>query len=131
PLRASVSAKRSTAMAVKRIVANIAAPEPAALHGFYKEVLGLDIGMDMGWIVTYVAEARATAQVSVMSEGGSGTPVPDISVEVDELDAVYWRAKSGGFEIVYEITEEPWGVRRFFVRDPAGKIVNVLEHLGG
>ncbi len=26
-------------------------------------------------------------------------------------------------------TEEPWGVRRFFVRDPDGKVVNVMSHL--
>jgi hypothetical protein len=23
---------------------------------------------------------------------------------------------------------EPWGVRRFFVRDPLGKLVNILQH---
>ncbi len=29
---------------------------------------------------------------------------------------------------VYELTDEPWGVRRFFVEDPGGTIVNVLAH---
>jgi hypothetical protein len=28
------------------------------------------------------------------------------------------------------LTDEPWGVRRFFVRDPNGVIVNVMEHRG-
>jgi hypothetical protein len=31
---------------------------------------------------------------------------------------------------VYPLTDEPWGVRRFFVRDPNGMIVNVVSHKG-
>ena len=63
------------------------------------------------------------------SEGGSGTPVPDLSIEVDDVDEVYAaRRVAAGFEITYAITDEPWGVRRFFVRDPFGKIVNILSH---
>jgi hypothetical protein len=30
---------------------------------------------------------------------------------------------------VYPLTNEPWGVRRFFVKDPSGTIVNVLSHV--
>lgn len=30
--------------------------------------------------------------------------------------------------IVANITE-PWGVRRFYVRDPFGKLVNILQHV--
>jgi len=33
-----------------------------------------------------------------------------------------------GAQIVHPLTDEPWGVRRFFVRDPDGNIVNVLAH---
>ena len=116
-------------MAVRRIVANISAAEPARARAFYENLLGLKLAMDFGWILTFAAEVQATApQVSVMSEGGSGTPVPDLSIEVDDVDDVYARAISAGFEIVYAITDEPWGVRRFFVRDPFGKIVNILAH---
>ena len=35
-----------------------------------------------------------------------------------------------GYNIVHPLTDEPWGVRRFFVRDPDGKVVNVISHLG-
>jgi catechol 2,3-dioxygenase-like lactoylglutathione lyase family enzyme len=37
--------------------------------------------------------------------------------------------KKGGFEIKYGPVVEPWGVRRFFVRDPFGRLVNVLSHV--
>jgi uncharacterized glyoxalase superfamily protein PhnB len=33
-----------------------------------------------------------------------------------------------GLRVVYPIRDEPWGVRRFFVEDPSGTIVNVLAH---
>ena len=67
-------------------------------------------------------------QISVASEGGSGTPVPDMSIEVDNVDEAHERALQHGFDIEYGPTDEPWGVRRFFVRDPFGKLVNILAH---
>jgi catechol 2,3-dioxygenase-like lactoylglutathione lyase family enzyme len=115
-------------MAVRRIVANIAADDIVRAKAFYGDVLGMDVVMDHGWIVTYAGDVGARAQVSIASEGGSGTPVPDLSVEVDDLDDVLGRAKTGGFAVEYGPAEEPWGVRRFFVRDPFGRLVNVLSH---
>ena len=117
-------------MSVKRIVCNVAAENPAAAVNFYKDLLGLDLAMDQGWIVTMAAPATShMPQLSFMSEGGSGTPVPDMSIEVEDVRAVYAKANAMGAEVVYPITEEPWGVRRFYVRDPMGKTLNILSHL--
>ena len=115
-------------MKVRRIVANIATPDVAAAKRFYQEVLGLDLLMDQGWIATYGSRAKASVQVSIMSEGGSGTPVPDLSIEVDDLEAALARVKAAGIAIEYGPADEPWGVRRFYVRDPFGKLVNILMH---
>jgi lactoylglutathione lyase len=115
-------------MTVRRIVANVATANPRDAEGFYGELLGLEVVMDHGWIVTFADVGTAAPQVSFASEGGSGTPVPDLSIEVDDVDAIYGRAQSSGFEITYPITDEPWGVRRFFVRDPFGRLVNILSH---
>jgi len=119
-------------MAVKRIVANFHSNDPDHSRTFYEGVLGLRMAMDMGWIVTFVSDSEdvAAPQLSVASEGGSGTELPDISVEVDNVDAVLAKAIAAGFDIVYGPADEPWGVRRFYVRDPSGKIVNVLSHSG-
>ncbi len=113
---------------VKRIVANIETPDPAEAQRFYGEVLGLDVRMDLGWIATYGSDAKMTVQVSFLSEGGSGTPVPALSIEVDDLDAVPARMHAAKLPIEYGPVDEPWGVRRFCVRDPFGKLVNVLAH---
>jgi catechol 2,3-dioxygenase-like lactoylglutathione lyase family enzyme len=115
-------------MAVKRIVANIAAEQVNAAGAFYGDVLGMTVVMDHGWIVTFAAEGRAAPQISVAREGGSGTSVPDLSIEVDNLDEVYQRARAAGFAVEYGPVRESWGVRRFFVRDPFGRLLNILTH---
>lgn len=115
-------------MSVKRIVTNITSQNPSELAQFYRQLLDLDIVMDMGWIVTCASENQASVQISLASEGGSNTPVPDISIEVDNLDEVYQRAQTAGHTITYPLTDEPWGVRRFYLQDPAGKILNILSH---
>lgn len=115
-------------MAVKRIVRNVYATDPAAAAGFYRDVLGMEVLMDHGFIVTLGSGAATTPQVSLASEGGSGTPVPDISIEVDDLEATLAKVRAGGHSIEYGPVSEPWGVRRFYVRDPLGQLVNILSH---
>jgi uncharacterized glyoxalase superfamily protein PhnB len=85
--------------------------------------------MDHGWLVTLASRETTIPQISIAIEGGSGTPVPDLSIEVDDVDEVYLRAKEVGRKVVYDLTDEPWGVRRFFIADPTGKLLNVLSHL--
>ena len=116
-------------MKVKRIVADIATPDVAAARRFYQDVLGLELLMDHGWIATYGSDARMSVQLSFASQGGSGTPTPDLSIEVDDVDEALERMKRAGFPIEYGPADEPWGVRRFYVRDPFGKLVNILSHV--
>jgi len=115
-------------MRVKRIVANVATPEPNAAQRFYGDILGLELLMDQGFVLTYGSREKMPAQVSFASEGGSGAPAPDLSIEVDDLDAALRKMREAGIAIEYGPTAEPWGVKRFFVRDPFGKLVNILEH---
>ncbi len=115
-------------MTVLRKVANVAGDTIADARKFYGDLLGLDVVMDFDWIVTFASGGMTSPQISVATHGGSGTEVPDISIEVDNVDEIYHRAKAADFVIVYDITDEPWGVRRFYVRDPFGKVVNILSH---
>ncbi|MGR3323604.1 MAG: VOC family protein [Pseudooceanicola sp.] len=116
-------------MAVLRIVPNLQTADPQALADFYRRVFGVGVAMDMDFIVTLTGTAPTqTPQLSTMREGGSGTPVPLISVEVDDLDATLDRARAAQAPVEYGPVQEPWGVRRFYLRDPEGTLVNVLEH---
>ena len=116
-------------MTVKRIVMNIATPQVKDVQRFYSALFDLTVAMDLGWIATLQADETVPPQISIASQGGSETQVPDVSIEVDDVDAVYAKAQEMGCKIIYALTDEPWGVRRFYVRDPAGKTINVLAHL--
>lgn len=115
-------------MAVKRIVSNIAASCVGDVQKFYSDLFDLNVVMDHGWIATLASGNTAPTQISIATEGRSGTSVPDLSIEVDDVDAVYLRAKELGHRIEYELTDEPWGVRRFYLCDPTGKLLNILAH---
>jgi predicted enzyme related to lactoylglutathione lyase len=115
-------------MAVRRIVPDFQAEEPAASGRFYAEVLGLEAVMDQGWIVTFAAPGNPAAQISVMKQDATAPVQPDASIEVDDVDAAHEAARRLGCEIVHPLTDEPWGVRRFFVREPSGKVLNILTH---
>ena len=116
-------------MQVKRIVANIDTRDIAAAKSFYQDVLGLNILMDHGWITTYGTPEEMRVQISFASQGGSNTLTPDLSIEVDDVDKALERMKNAGFPIEYGPADEPWGVRRFYVRDPFAKLINILGHL--
>jgi catechol 2,3-dioxygenase-like lactoylglutathione lyase family enzyme len=118
-------------MTVKRIVPNFAAADPEQASAFYGDILGLNLVMDQGWIKTFTADSTMKPQISFASEGGSGTPVPDISIEVDNFEEVHQRVCQAGMIVEYGPAQEPWGVTRFFVRDPFGRLVNILTHEEG
>jgi uncharacterized glyoxalase superfamily protein PhnB len=72
--------------------------------------------------------SNPTAQVTLIRADPSGVH-PDASVEVEDVDAVYAQVVERGYEVVYGPADEPWRVRRFFVRDPNGVVVNVMQHV--
>jgi predicted enzyme related to lactoylglutathione lyase len=115
-------------MTVKRVVPDLHADDPAVSRRFYTEVLGLEIVMDLGWIVTFADPENPSAQISLMRGDASAAVQPDVSVEVDDVDVAFAAAQRTGCDIVHPLTDEPWGVRRFFVREPSGAVVNILGH---
>jgi predicted enzyme related to lactoylglutathione lyase len=118
-------------MAIRRIVPNIVSSHPDLCREFYADFLGLRVAMDMGWIATYVSPENPTAQISIVR--GVAPPVAErsmsLSMEVADVDLAYREAVSRGYAILYPLTDEPWGVRRFHVADPNGVVVNVMCHL--
>jgi catechol 2,3-dioxygenase-like lactoylglutathione lyase family enzyme len=115
-------------MSVDRIVTNLISPSPKRTQQFYAVVLGLRPVMDHGWIVTLADPEHPQAQLSLVSSDATAPVVPEVSIQVDDVDRAYELAQQAGAEIVHPLTDEPWGVRRFFVRDPDGHVVNVLSH---
>jgi predicted enzyme related to lactoylglutathione lyase len=115
-------------MGVRRIVPVLHAQDPHAGRQFFAELLGLEVAMDLGWVVAHAAPDNPVAQLLVMSQDATAPVRPDASIEVDDVDAAHAAAERLGVEIVHPLTDEPWGVRRFFVREPGGHVLNILSH---
>jgi catechol 2,3-dioxygenase-like lactoylglutathione lyase family enzyme len=116
-------------MTIRRIVPDIKSKCLDESRLFYVDFLGLKVAMDLGWIVTLVSPSNPTAQISVMRDDNPSTLLPNVSIEVEDVDEIHARAIERGLQIVYPLTNEPWGIRRFFVADPNGVILNVSSHL--
>src|SRR6476646_2496782 len=103
-------------MGVKRIKPNILSERFDESRAFYNNVIGLDGGEGLDWILFFGTD-KDEVQLSVMKLDIKAHVHPDVTVEVDDLDDVHERAVAAGAEIVYPLTDEEWGLRRFFVRD--------------
>ena len=115
-------------MSIRRVVPDITSERMDESRKFYTDFLGFEVAMDMGWIVTLASPDNPTAQITLLSKPASPPENPDLSIEVADVDAVHAGAVARGLQIVYPLTDEPWGVRRFFVTDPNGVIINVVSH---
>jgi catechol 2,3-dioxygenase-like lactoylglutathione lyase family enzyme len=107
-------------------VPNIKSDQPAEARDFFVGLLGFDVAMDLGWVVTVTSPANPSVQVNII--GNDDPSAPGMSVEVSDVDAVHARALERGVEVVYPLRDEDWGVRRFMVREPSGTVVNILSH---
>ncbi|GAA2319003.1 VOC family protein [Streptomyces violaceusniger] len=116
-------------MTVRRVVSNVRSEAMRENREFYG-LLGLEEVMNLGWVMTLASPTNPTAQIGVMTDDETGPVVPDLSIEVDDVDAAYAAMRDSGAEIVHSLRDEEWGVRRFFVRDPNSRVINVLTHLG-
>jgi catechol 2,3-dioxygenase-like lactoylglutathione lyase family enzyme len=114
-------------MSIKRVVPDIVSAHIDESRKFYSQFLGFDLAMDMGWVLTFASPSNPTAQITLVREAEKTEPQPNLSIEV--VDAVHAKAVTLGLQIVYPLTDEPWGVRRFFVTDPNGVIINLLSHV--
>lgn len=112
---------------MKRIKPNILSERFDESRDFYKGVIGLEGGEGLEWILFFGTDVREV-QLSVMRLDVKARIHPEVSIEVDNVDDVHDRAVAAGAEIVYPLTDEEWGLRRFFVRDPNGAVINVTQH---
>lgn len=114
-------------MAVRRVVPNVRSEAPGENRDFYG-LLGFEEVMNHGWIMTLASPSSPEAQISFMSADRTSPVFADLSVEVDDVDAAYEAMQARGAEILHPLQDEEWGVRRFMVCDPDGRVVNVLGH---
>ena len=115
-------------MRVTRIIADLPVADLEAARGFYTGYLGLStVEFDLGWVARYTSPDTG-AHLQLVTRDAAAPEDPAISVMTDDVDGAYAEAQELGLEIVHPLTDEPWGVRRFFVRAPDGTVINVVHH---
>jgi predicted enzyme related to lactoylglutathione lyase len=116
---------------VTRIAANLPVADVTRANALYAGLFGMDVRMDMGW-VGFVGPAGAPAvQLQLVTRDATATEDSAVSIglaSVAEVDAAYERVRAAGLQVVHPLADEPWGVHRFFFRDPDGNVVNVVAH---
>jgi catechol 2,3-dioxygenase-like lactoylglutathione lyase family enzyme len=119
-------------MTIRRAIPNLLAGDLAASREFYAGFLGFDVAMDEAGFTMFASPSNRTAQITVADAHNPGQDrgisQAQVSVEVDDVDALHAEAVRRGLEVVYPLTDEPWGIRRFFVKDPDGVVINVAMH---
>ncbi len=122
-------------MEIRRAMPVIRTDDPEASRAFYEGFLGFRVAMEQEGMLMLASTSTPTTQLIVAWECAEPSDPRvlevDVSVEVADADAALAAAQEQGLEIVYPITDEPWGIRRFFVRDPSGRTINVAAHIGG
>jgi catechol 2,3-dioxygenase-like lactoylglutathione lyase family enzyme len=114
-------------MTVRRVMPILTVSDLEASRDAYVRILGLREVMNLGWVVT-LADDELRHQISLMTRDATAPVNPAVSVEVDAVDAAYRAAVDAGLQIVHPLSDEEWGVRRFFFADASGNVVNVLSH---
>ncbi|RMH60838.1 MAG: glyoxalase [Calditrichaeota bacterium] len=118
-------------MKFRRITPDISTNKMEASKKFYSEFVGLTCAMDMGWIVTFISESNPTAQINFLLSDKKSIDNSNvaISIEASDVEQLYKKARAGNMKIIYPLTVEAWGVKRFFVQDPNGVTVNIMCHV--
>ena len=129
PAGRCVSIRLDAIMTIRRVVPDIESTRVEESRDFYVGLLGFQVVMDLGFVMTLASPSNPTAQITLMRRADHDAVSPQITVEVADVDHVHAEAVRRGATVVYPLTDEPWGVRRFFVREPSGRVVNVASHI--
>jgi catechol 2,3-dioxygenase-like lactoylglutathione lyase family enzyme len=118
---------------IRRAMPVIKTERPAEARTFYEGFLGFRVAMDEDGMLMLASTSTPTTQLIVAWPSATAVDpellAVDVSIEVADVDAAHETARTAGLEIVRELREEPWGIRRFFVRDPSGRTINIASHI--
>lgn len=115
-------------MKVHEVIADIHVSDLEGARAFYEDFLGLGTEeFNLGWVARFTSPETG-AHVQLVTEDATAPESPVVSIKVDDVDAAFAEAVERGLDIVHPLTTESRGVRRFFVRDPDGNVINIAAH---
>jgi catechol 2,3-dioxygenase-like lactoylglutathione lyase family enzyme len=107
----------------------------AESRDFNADLLGMRLAFEADWYVQLLSTTTPAAQLGLVASGHESVPprFPRaaagvlVTVEVDDVDAVYERAQARGLGIELSLRDEDWGQRHFITRDPNELAVDVVQ----
>ncbi|WP_166979613.1 VOC family protein [Paramicrobacterium fandaimingii] len=120
-------------MEIRRAMPVITTNNLAQTREFYEKFLGFRVAMDEDGMLMLASTSTPTTQIIIAWSSPTALDPEllevDVSVEVANVDEAHRRAVVDGLSVIRELRDEPWGIRRFFVRDPSGRTINVASHI--
>jgi catechol 2,3-dioxygenase-like lactoylglutathione lyase family enzyme len=120
-------------MEIRRAMPVVVTKDPIAARAFYEGYLGMRVAMEQDGMLMFASNTTPTTQLIVAWESATAVDpeivTVDVSIEVQDVDSAFARATADGWDIVREIRDEAWGIRRFFVTDPSGRVLNIAAHI--
>ena len=110
----------------------------AECRDFYTRCLGFAVVFEASWFVYLTASGESPHGIAFMApDHPSQPPGPQtfsgegilLTLQVGDAAAEFARLRQLGVEADHALSDEPWGQRRFGVKDPAGVWIDVVEQI--
>jgi catechol 2,3-dioxygenase-like lactoylglutathione lyase family enzyme len=110
----------------------------AQSRDFFVGVLGMSVVFEASWVAMLGRQEGGPIVLGLLTaDHPSNPPGPEtfdgkgmiMTFQVGDAAAEHKRLQAAGAPIVYGLATEPWGQRRFMVRDPSGFLVDVVEQI--
>lgn len=100
---------------------------------FYVDFLGFNVIFEIDWYIQLQSPSLESIQIAFVEMNHPSVPkgyqkTPQgvvVTVEVENVDAVYQRAQDLGLPVIVNLCNEQWGQRHFMLEDPNGLLVDV------
>jgi catechol 2,3-dioxygenase-like lactoylglutathione lyase family enzyme len=115
--------------------ATVVTDRPAEVAAFYQQYFDLQIAIDLGWFIT-VRRGEADWELAICQRGHATVPAAVSALTestnvfgfvVDDADKVAAALTEAGVSLETQPVTEVFGQRHFFVRDPAGTWLDVIQ----
>lgn len=105
---------------------------------FYVRWFGFQAAFESSWFIYLVSQQNSSISMAFINPQHPSSP-PDpaefngsgmfLTLQVEDVAAMYQQLLQAGLSISYPVRDEPWGQRRFGVQDPIGIWVDVVQQI--
>lgn len=106
---------------------------------FYTKVLGFGVTFENEFYLLMHTPGKQAELSFLLPEHSSQQPLFQpafsgkgvyLTIEVEDVDAVYKELKQKNVKIIIDIRDEPWGDRHFAIQDPNGVGIDIVTYSG-